>query len=700
MALIGKIRNNFWLVLILLAMALASFIIMDVMGSRKGGGMFDNSTTIGEVAGQKIDYREFEKTERTLFSGGTGDVYGKRATIWNYLTEKALIQSQADKMGLGVSKDELMDLQFGANMSPVMRNNWSDPQTGQVNMQQLLQFKQAFESGQEMNPDFRAFWGEQEKQIISASLQTKINNLVSKASITPKWMVTAMNNINNEKIDVDFVRVAFDKVSDADAKLTDDDYKTFLAKYPGRYKIDEETRTVQYAAFPVSATKADSMAIMSKLTELKTQFSSSTNDSLFAVSNGGALVPVYQKSADITGPLKDALSSLSVGSVFGPYEQQGSMLLSKLVDRRAIPDSVKARHILRSGAGGLESARKTIDSIRTLIVSGRGKFDSLAIKHSEDGSASQGGDLGTFAQGTMVAPFNDACFITGKPGGIYVVETQFGVHLIQVQNQKYVDSAPKYKFATVAQPIVPSQETQNKVYDRASKLIANIKTTADIAALEKTNPDITIATAPNLTANEYNIQGFTGSETSRSIIKWAYTNDKGDVSKTIYNYQDPTTQAVNAYLIAGVKSVNKPGVISVDQAKELLQQQVLNWKKGEVLKAKIKGNDLNQIASQFGTSVDTASITYSNPNFTSITANEPIVGAKFFGLEKGAVSQPITGSTGVFIGRVKNRVAASPDQAAMIKESLTMGARQGAGYRIWEALKKKYKPTDNRATFF
>ena len=100
MALIGKIRKNFWFVLILLAMALASFIIMDVMGSRKGGRSMFNQTTVGKIAGQKIDFRDFEKTERALYSG-SNDVYGRRNQLWNYLVEKALVEQQAGELGLG-----------------------------------------------------------------------------------------------------------------------------------------------------------------------------------------------------------------------------------------------------------------------------------------------------------------------------------------------------------------------------------------------------------------------------------------------------------------------------------------------------------------------------------------------------------------------------------------------------------------------
>jgi peptidyl-prolyl cis-trans isomerase D len=394
MALIGKIRKNFWIVLILLAMALASFILMDVMGSRKSGGSVFNQTTVGKVAGQKIDYLEFEKTERALYSG-SDDVYGRRQMLWNYLLEKALVEKQVKELGLGVGRDELMELQFGNNLSSVIQNNFRDPNTGQVNRQQLLQFKQALETGQELAPEFRNFWAEQEKQIIKTALQDKINNLVTKAMIVPKWQAEVVNQLNNDKLTLEFVRVTYDKIPNDQVKLTDEDYKNFMAKSPAKYSTTEETRLIDYATFSVLPTAEDSAAVKNSLASLKSEFLATTNDSLFAATNGGGLSPTYGKIDDLTGRLKDSLPSMSVGSVMGPFVEGTNYVLAKLVDKRVLPDSVKARHILRRAnpgdVAGLAKAQKTIDSLKILLTSGAARFDSLATKNSEDtGSAIKG----------------------------------------------------------------------------------------------------------------------------------------------------------------------------------------------------------------------------------------------------------------------------------------------------------------------
>ncbi|MBK7637922.1 MAG: SurA N-terminal domain-containing protein [Saprospiraceae bacterium] len=89
MALIGKIRNNMWLVVVLLALALAGFIIMD-MTSGGSSNSFGSKTTLGKIDGNKIDYMDFQRAEQALYQG-SGDVYGRRSSLWNFLLKKPLL---------------------------------------------------------------------------------------------------------------------------------------------------------------------------------------------------------------------------------------------------------------------------------------------------------------------------------------------------------------------------------------------------------------------------------------------------------------------------------------------------------------------------------------------------------------------------------------------------------------------------------
>lgn len=110
-----------------------------------------------------------------------------------------------------------------------------------------------------------------------------------------------------------------------------------------------------------------------------------------------------------------------------------------LADYRSNPqrfrteEEVRARHILIRGADAVAKAKE----LRTRLLAPGADFAALAETHSEDpGSAARGGDLGFFARGRMVAPFEAVAF-TLEPGTLSdVVESEFGAHLILVEERR------------------------------------------------------------------------------------------------------------------------------------------------------------------------------------------------------------------------------------------------------------------------
>ena len=104
------------------------------------------------------------------------------------------------------------------------------------------------------------------------------------------------------------------------------------------------------------------------------------------------------------------------------------------------PEQVHARHILmKSGAEATSEAKATAlakaAAARKRAVAGE-DFAALATELSEGPSAPQGGDLGFFGRQQMVAPFADAAFALEVGQVSEVVETQFGYHIIKVEEKK------------------------------------------------------------------------------------------------------------------------------------------------------------------------------------------------------------------------------------------------------------------------
>lgn len=703
MALIGKIRNNMWLVIVLLAVALGGFILMD-MTSASNRGSFGSRTTIGEVAGQKIDYIDFQKAESALY-GGSGDQYSKKSSLWNYYVENAIVTDIAGENGIDVSGEELTELEFGANLSPVVQSFYRNPQTGQVDRNQLNEIKTAIDEGKVSNPEFAASFNELRKQVIKTQKQTKLVNLVSKSLYTPTWQAETLDKINNESATLEYVRIPFETIADTEVALTDEDFAAYIKENEVKYTNKEEVRNLSYVVYDVKATQEDSMKIKEELSGLATQFAASTNDSLFALNNNGFYGSNYVKSDDLTGPLKDTVKSLSVGQVYGPYIDNNAYVVAKLVGKKVIADSAKASHILRSVANGdpmqLVAAQAYIDSIKTLINSGSVTFADAATANSQDpGSASKGGDLGSFAPGAMVPEFNDAVF-NGKVGSLYTVTTQFGVHLIKVNNLIYKSNELKYNVAYLAQAIIPSEGTQNAILD---KVVSALESTKKIEDLSKLIVDsMKVETVGGLKKNDFTLGNLGLGQTSRDIVKWAFDDDTnvGDVSPDVHIYTDAVNYVDSKYVVVALKSIDKPGVASVESIKETIEPLIRNKKKGEKIKSKISGTDITAIATSFGLTPGLAeNITFGRGAFPD-GGQEPLVIGKSFALAAGAVTEPIVGSNGVYVVKVATKTPASPEQGGfMQKMQQTQAVRSQVNFRLMEAIKKTVKIDDNRATFF
>ena len=127
---------------------------------------------------------------------------------------------------------------------------------------------------------------------------------------------------------------------------------------------------------------------------------------------------------------KDTVSEDDVKSYYDTHQ-----------DEFKTPEMVKARHILikvdkSASEEDKKQAQKKAEDILSKIKAGE-DFAKLASEFSDDpGSKSKGGDLGFFARGRMVKPFEDAAFAlkVGEVSGI--VESPFGYHIIKAEERK------------------------------------------------------------------------------------------------------------------------------------------------------------------------------------------------------------------------------------------------------------------------
>jgi peptidyl-prolyl cis-trans isomerase C len=140
------------------------------------------------------------------------------------------------------------------------------------------------------------------------------------------------------------------------------------------------------------------------------------------------------------------LMDAEVATMPGPSDAEAKDFYAKNPDKFKEEESVRASHILirvdeKADPAAKKKARAEIDAVLKQVKAG-GDFAKLAQQHSQDGSASQGGDLNYFTKGQMVGPFDKVAFEL-KPGQVSdVVTTQFGYHIIKVVDHKIGRTVP------------------------------------------------------------------------------------------------------------------------------------------------------------------------------------------------------------------------------------------------------------------
>jgi len=135
-------------------------------------------------------------------------------------------------------------------------------------------------------------------------------------------------------------------------------------------------------------------------------------------------------------------------------------------------DEIRASHILVETEEEANTLKAELD--------GGADFATLAREHSIDPGAANGGDLGFFGRGMMVQPFEEAAFALGDGAISAPVQSQFGWHIIKLEEKR--QSQPP-AFEQVA-PQIQNQLLMQTFTETVDELMADVEVTIEDPALK------------------------------------------------------------------------------------------------------------------------------------------------------------------------------------------------------------------------
>jgi len=688
----------------LIGFSLFLFVVSDFFGKGRGQRLKQKKYyEIGQIGGEYISYQDYELKLQNLLEiyklSGRSNVdeatnESLREQTWQQMVREKILDPQYKRLGLGVSTEEVDELVLGNKPHQIVQQLFTDQQTGTFNKSFLVNFlKQT-----EVDETAKKYWLFFENEIVNDRTNTKYNNLVSKGLFVTSKQEEYEKNLNSNTVDFSYVLKNYGSVPDSSIKIYQSDLEAYYAKHKQNYKRTA-LRDVEYVTFDVIPSEEDIKVTEQWINKTKEDFASAPDPVQFInLSADSRYVGFYIPMSSVPEKLKDYVKREDLTGIFGPYIEDGSYKLAKLIAVADRPDSVHVRHILLSTGNKrtIETAKHEADSLIKLIKSGT-SFETLAMANSDDqGSAKIGGDLGWFPEGKMVVPFNNACF-SGKKGEIKTAETTFGIHIIEILAQS--KDTRKYNIGYIDRKIMPGSLTNQKAYSEASQFAGTNDTyekfTKTVAA-KGLNKRVANSVAPQ----QKTLPGLTS---PRSLIMSLFQAEKGKI--ILDNSQQAVFEVGDKYVVAYCTKVQEDGIAPQKDVENDVRFALLLDKKAEVITAEFKknngsGKSIDDIARAMGLTVQEAT----QINFRSYTVagagTEPSLIAAATVSKQGVVSEPVKGNNGVYILAVNNITPAQQEDVKLLHDRLKSTFQMRGTYEAYDALRKGANIIDKRYKFY
>ncbi len=712
MAILGKIRERSLFLIIVIALALFSFVIGDVFTKGSFGGP---KNSIGEINGDNISREDFAQLveQQKTQSGNRGNQMQYVNAAWDNLVREKIYKLQLEKSGITVGEkdvwDEILKQPFVQN-SPQFKN-----EIGLFDEEKFKEYVATLKDAKDDDEQSRQAWFswlEYERNIKSNLELRSYNNLITSGLGATLKEGERHYIDNNTKLDLEYVYVPYTYISDSTVTVTDDEIKAYVKKHPNDYKA-EASRDISFVKFDIKATPEDELVIKNNLQKLITDseeynkaakanmtvvgFANSENTEEFFRdhSSDTPLNNNYFIKSKLNQSIADTIFKLNIGEVYGPYKEDNYFKVSKLIAVSQMPDSVKARHILIPFVGSTndpsitqteDQAKVVADSLLTVVKNDKSKFADLAKTISSDkGSGAKGGDLDWFTYERMVPEFRDFSF-ENKTGDMGVVKSQYGFHIIDIQEQKNLQKT--VKLATFSREITASEETENEIFQKAETFAAEISDGKDIDQLAK-DQNLVVQPVVGLKAMDERVSTLNN---QRQIVTWAFDKDSkvNDIKRFDID---------KGYAVVKLTAKHDKG-LNIGAAKSTIRMMLINEKKSKSIKEKMSGDNLQDIAKNFNVNVQSSkAVSLGSPILPGVGRAEDIISI-LIALQENKLYSKIDANNGVFSVKISKKESPLELDNYTSSKATVSNLQKAKGSKVFIALKKFANIEDNRALFY
>lgn len=630
MASLNTLRTKFGIVLsIIIALALLAFIL----SLKTEMGFSGNDPRVGVIGGEKINYSEYyDEYEKIKSQSGAQEGDEQQSAMlanatWQSLIARYVLTPGFERLGLRVTEPERMAMAGGKQPSQTFFNAFADPRTGAYNVAAVSDFLAQAEA----NPQAAQAWAQLNEQARMEREMQKFFGLVRGGVYVNALEVARGVEAANDTYAGKWAGKKYSEAPDSLFNVSDSDLRAYYNSHKDLFR-QLPSRTISYVVFEVAPTDDDLLNLEKKVTEVGKEFAVTEELKSFVRGNrNGKVADNYVSAAQLS---EEEAEALMAGKTYGPVLKNNEWTMARVLSSKMAPDTIGVRHIVLP-----YTEEKLADSLLTALRGGA-DFAAAAAQYSVyDATAANGGEVGELPFSTFTGEFAEALG-DARQGDIVKIASGDAIQLMQV----YRTGKPvkQVQVASITYPVEASAETRRTVHNEAGSFMVNAKGSAETFAEAAS----TAAVTPRVAVIPQGERTIRGLEDSRDITRWAYGAEPGDVSEIFPAGKD--------YVVAMLTEIDDDEYASVEKMSAQIRAQVLRDKKYDYIVGQLSGSSLAEQAASLGTEVaDFKDVTFSSFYVDGPGFEPRLVGA-ITSSDKGAVSAPVKGMSGVYVFEVED----------------------------------------------
>ena len=344
MAAIGKIRQHYGILVIIIGLALLAFVLGDLFKSTNRR----SQTDVAIVNGDKISYQSFaNRAEQSIqnqkaMSGSMTEEeqFNIRQQTLNYMIREIIMGEEFEDLGIAVTSEELSDQFLGEKPNQYVLQSFSD-RDGNFDRQGLVDYLNNFDN---LSPEYQVRWLNFENAIAEDRLNTKYESLLKHGFYMPKKIADRYNDNKNYKRTAEVYAVRYTTIPDSTVVVTEQDKRDYYNNVKAKYQTDA-TRGIDYVVFELKPSEADKNVTREYMENVKQGLASTSNVEEFVkLTSDTPFDTTWVDIKTLPADVEKAVADNKVGFVYGPYEDGDNYKVARIMEKAKKEDGVvKAR---------------------------------------------------------------------------------------------------------------------------------------------------------------------------------------------------------------------------------------------------------------------------------------------------------------------------------------------------------------------